>query len=264
MMAPTPDGITVEKSDAQICLFTLVIPLHNEEDSISILIPEIMRATRNVSEPFEILLVDDASTDNTLAAAKKAAQPYPCIKVISTPKQRGQTGCYLTALEISRGKYFLRMDGDLQDDPRDLPQFIRCMIEDADLIMGIRSFRISARFMRLVSMTFDLFAAIVFNSPLHTNTSSFLAIKTRFLLHLSLIHNDHRYLALIAMHRGAKTLREIVVANRPRRFGKSKYSDIKKVIFGIPEIIIFTLRMKTHFSSFYKKDNQRVPRQHRS
>lgn len=179
-MAPTPDGITVEKSDAQICLFTLVIPLHNEEDSISILIPEIMRATRNVSEPFEILLVDDASTDNTLAAAKKAAQPYPCIKVISTPKQRGQTGCYLTALEISRGKYFLRMDGDLQDDPRDLPQFIRCMIEDADLIMGIRSFRISARFMRLVSMTFDLFAAIVFNSPSTQIPVAFLQSKHGF------------------------------------------------------------------------------------
>ena len=251
-------GSTVEKNDAQNLLFSLVIPLHNEEDSIPILIPEIIEATRTLSEPFEVLLVNDASTDNTLAAATKAAEPYPYIKVLSNPVRRGQTGCYLTALRNLGGKYFLRMDGDLQDDPSDIPQFIKYMTEDADLIMGIRSFRKNATVMRLVSMTYDLFAAIAFNSPLHTNTSSFVAIKTQFLIHIPLVHKDHRYLPLIAMHRGATKLREIVVANRPRRFGKSKYTDIKKVLWGIPEVILFTLRLKTRFYTFPSNNNRPI------
>ena len=258
-MVTTGPNVAIEQHGPPILLYSLVIPLHNEEDSVPILISEIIEATRTLSEPFEVLLVNDASTDNTLAVATKAAEPHRYIRVLSHAKRRGQTGCYLTALRNSSGKYFLRMDGDLQDDPSDIPQFIKCMTENADLIMGIRSFRKNATVMRLVSMTFDLFTAITFNSPLHTNTSSFLAIKTQFLIDIPLLANDHRYLPLIAMYRGAKNLREIVVANRPRQFGKSKYTDIKKVLLGIPEVIFFTLRLKTRFYGIPNNDNRRIP-----
>ena len=146
-----------------------------------------------------------------------------------------------------RGEYFLRLDGDLQDNPADLHKFFPLIEKDVDLIMGLREIRRHRKLIRLASILYDFLVVILFDSPLHTNSSSFLAVKTKFLSGVDFKKNDHRYFPLIAMDRGASRIKELVVENRDRLYGQSKYKNFYKVLFGISEVTRFFIRLKMGF-----------------
>ena len=91
---------------------------------------------------------------------------------------------------------------------------------------------------------------MLYNSPLTMHSGSFIAFKSKFVKDIPFKKNDHRYLPLIAISRGASNIREIVVSHNERKYGNSNYSIFKKIILGIPELILFLVRMKF---GFYKK-----------
>lgn len=227
-----------------IMLITIVIPLHNEAESLPILIEELDQAIAAINHKVEVLMVNDASTDHTAQLLKEIESKFPYVKVITNKKRGRQTKCYQVAFAEARGKYIIRIDGDLQDDPNDLNKFIPYIEADADLIMGLRQLRQHKKMLRLATILFDAFVVLLLDSPLHTNTSSFLAIKSKFIKGIKFKKNDHRYLPLIAMRRGATKISEVIVVHRERKFGKSKYKNFRKILFGIQEVLRFSLRVK--------------------
>ena len=102
-----------------------------------------------------------------------------------------------------------------------------------DLVMGLRTIRRQNRILRIATMIYDVFVTVLFDSPLHTNSSSFIAFKAKYIKGIKLKHNDHRYLPLIAMNRGAFKLSEVIVINRERIHGHSKYGVYTKFLFSI-------------------------------
>jgi len=224
--------------------FSIVIPLHNESESLPILMGEIDEVLSSSNHIFEVIFVNDQSTDNTESLLEEIEKKYTYVKAISLEKRGGQTGCYQAAFALAKGNYIIRMDGDLQDDPKDLVKFIPLLEEGVDLVMGLRQVRSHRKLLRLAGLVYDALVIILFNSPLYTNTSSFIAIKSDFIQNIKFVKNDHRYLTLIAMRRGAKKLREVVVVNRTRKYGKSKYGAYKKIIFGLPEVLRLFWRVK--------------------
>jgi glycosyltransferase involved in cell wall biosynthesis len=225
-------------------LITIVIPLHNEEGSLPILIEELDEAVGRVDHEIEVLMVNDHSTDGTADLLRQYENRFPYLKAISLEKRGGQTGCYQAAFAQARGRYIVRMDGDLQDDPRDLAKFIPYIEADADLIMGLRQIRRHKRILRLATILYDALVVLLFDSPLHTNSSSFVAMKAKYVQGIRFKKNDHRYLPLIAMIRGAAKINEVVVVNRNRIYGQSKYRNFKKVLFGVQEVMRFFVRCK--------------------
>ena len=107
----------------------------------------------------------------------------------------------------------------------------------------------------MVSILFDALMVLMLDSPLHTNTSSFIAFKTEFVRGIKFKKNDHRYLPLIAINKGASKVREIVVSHRERKYGTTKYKNSHKIFFGIIETISFLIRLK---SGYYNSRRSRI------
>lgn len=223
-------------------IISIVIPFHNEEQNLKILIPSLFDVINELSIKFEILLVDDVSTDNSASIVESYERKFPQIKLLKLDKRGGQTGCYETAFAYASGDFIIRMDADLQDDPRDLPLFIEKIQNGSQLIMGLRECRKHLRILRIASGIYDLIILTLFNSPLHSNAGSFVAFKTSLVKNIPFHKNDHRYLPLIAMRRGAENISEVFVRHNERQFGKSKYNPFLKLILGIPEVFIFLWR----------------------
>lgn len=239
---------------------SIVIPCHNEEASLPILCKELEKvlscSLKNDKHGWEVLLVDDVSTDKTYEIMQSFQKKNPRFKPIHLEKRGGQTGAYRAAFAAAKGEYILRMDGDLQDDPQELPLFLEKMKKGYDLVVGIREARKHRTLLRFASQVFDAFAILVFDSPFHAASSSYVAFRAKYLKNLKLYKNDHRYLVCIALSRGVDKPGEVVTRHRARYGGKSKYGVFKKLFFGFPEFLLFILRAKFGCYKYPKQLNQ--------
>jgi hypothetical protein len=141
------------------------------------------------------------------------------------------------------------MDSDLQDRPEDLPKFEKAIEKDYDIIIAYRAIRKHNVMLIGLTLAFDIIVNLYFRTKLKSNSGSFIAFKAEYLKNLKLIENDHRYLPLIAMNRGAIKILTIDVDHQKRLYGKSKYSVYTKMAQGIPEVIRLIRRLK---SNYYK------------
>ena len=224
-------------------LISIVIPFHNEEQNLQMLLPALMDAITGIEADFEVFLVDDVSTDNSRDVAENFCNDKPAWQMLALPARGGQTGCYALAFEKAKGDYIIRMDADLQDDPRDLTAFFAKFENGADLVMGLRECKKQRRLLRISAILYDLLILILFNTPLHSNSGSYVAFKADLVKNIAWRKNDHRYLPLIAIRRGAKEVKEVIVRHNFRVSGVSKYSPLLKVITGIPEVLRFIVRL---------------------
>jgi len=224
---------------------SIVIPFHNEEESLKKLIPSLIETTHSLDKSFEIIFINDVSSDNSLEVVRQFKEKFDEIKILQLKKRGGQTGCYKKAFAEAKGDYIIRMDSDLQDDPRDLPKFIKRIEEGSELVMGLREARKHKKTLRFASLVYDMIILLLFNSPLHSNSGSYIAFKADLVKNIPWHKNDHRYIPLIAMRRGAKNIREVFVRHGERKWGESKYKPVKKLIFGIPEVFLFLFRYLT-------------------
>jgi glycosyltransferase involved in cell wall biosynthesis len=231
---------------------SIVIPVHNEQDNLPQLIQELKQALCASSVRTEVLLVDDASTDASREVIEREITGTPAFELLGLEERGGQTGCFQAGFAAARGEYIIRMDSDLQDDPADLAKFFDTICEHRpDLIMGLREMRRHRRLLRIVTTLYDTFIMVFFDSPLYTNSSSFVAFRAEFVKGTRFVKNDHRYLPLIAMRRGAANLRQVVVRHRARRHGQSKYRIYRKVLFGFFEVLGFLARLRL---GYYAKE----------
>ena len=136
------------------------------------------------------------------------------------------------------------MDADLQDDPRDLGKFLEKIDDGADLVMGLRECRSHARIMRLAGGLYDLMILALFDSPFHSSSASFVAFRSDLVRDIPFRNNDHRYLPLVALRRGAENVSEILVRHNPRQWGVSKYRPFKKLVLGVPQTLLFLVRYR--------------------
>lgn len=232
---------------------SVVIPFHNEAESLEELIPAIISVTRSLSKLFEIILVDDVSTDGSLDVARRFCERYEEVRLIQLTTRGGQTGCFRRAFEEAMGEHVIRMDADLQDDPQDLAKFVEKIDQGAEVVMGLRECRKHSRMLRFASGIYDLMVLLLFDSPFHANSGSYVAFKTEFVRNIPFRTNDHRYLPLIAIRRGAKNLSEVIVRHHDRAYGRSKYRPLKKLLLGIPEVLRFLFRLQSGVYDVAKK-----------
>lgn len=228
--------------------FSIVIPAFNEAESLNILIPEISSIIKNINELiFELVLVDDASNDDSRLVIENFSKKHEFIKPIFLDNRSGQTGCFQAGFSVASGSYIIRMDSDLQDSPSDLPKFINAFIDGADMVMGVRECRRHKKIFRLLSYVYDFLVVLLFNSPLHANSGSFVGFRSDLVKNINFKKGDHRYLPLIALRRGAVNIREVFVRHGSRQYGESKYNPLKKLFFGFFEVWRLFFRLATGY-----------------
>jgi glycosyltransferase involved in cell wall biosynthesis len=224
---------------------SVVIPFLNEEGNVSALMESIDTALKAAKRPFEVIAVDDGSTDNTFAELKKAFQKYDHLRVIRLRRNFGQTAALSAGIAHSKGTVIVTMDGDRQNDPADIPRMIDKLDEGFDIVSGWRKDRKEPLFSRrLPSRMANSLISRISRIKLHDYGCTLKVYRANVLSQVSLYGDVHRFIPALASSMGVKVA-EMEVKHFPRVSGKSKYgfSRTYKVVLDL-----LTLKFMLSFS----------------
>ncbi len=201
---------------------SVVVPLLNEQDNIGPLYEQITQTLAG-EHSHEVLFVDDGSTDNSLAVLKGLLGSDDKVRIIRFRRNFGQTAALSAGFAHARGKIIVAMDGDLQNDPADIPKMIAKLDEGFDVVSGWRKKRHDSALTRLLpSKVANWLISRITGVKLHDYGCTLKAYRTEALAQTELYGEMHRFIPAIASWSGAK-IAEIVVNHRPRTAGVAKY-----------------------------------------
>jgi glycosyltransferase involved in cell wall biosynthesis len=202
---------------------SIVIPLYNEEQNVELLHAELARVLGSMGVAFEILIVDDGSTDATFAALRRIQAADARLRVIRFTKNFGQTAAFAAGFSSARGRFVVTFDGDLQNDPADIPRLLD-LAQTHDVVCGWRKDRQDDFLTRHVpSVVANRLIGLVSGVYVHDVGCSLKVFRAEVVKPLKLRPGMHRYLPALASQLGQGRVTEVVVNHRPRRFGSSKY-----------------------------------------
>ena len=202
---------------------SIVVPIYNEAESILYLLDAISNSVEQTSLTYEIICVDDGSSDGSTAVLKKATENHSSLKAIILRRNYGQTPAMAAGFTEARGKVIITLDGDLQNDPADIPVLLAKLEEGYDLVSGWRKNRQDDAITRLLpSKIANWLIGRITGVKLHDYGCSLKAYRGELINDMNLYGELHRFLPALAYIEGAK-ITEIPVNHHARRFGKSKY-----------------------------------------
>ena len=214
---------------------SIVVPLYNEEESVLPLYDAIIQAVKPLDLAFEILFVDDGSRDNTFFTARQLAENNRRLRVIKFRKNYGQTPAMVAGIENARGNIIITMDGDLQNDPSDIPHFISKIHEGYDVVVGWRHKRQDDLLTRKIpSRIANWIIGKITGVPIKDNGCSLKAYRASIIKNIPLYSEMHRFIPAMASLAGSR-ISEIKVKHHARKYGVSKYglSRIYKVLVDL-------------------------------
>jgi glycosyltransferase involved in cell wall biosynthesis len=214
---------------------SVVVPLYNEEESVPLLYDSIRSVLDNLPVDGEIVFVDDGSGDSTFSTAAEIAKEDPRLRVVKFRRNYGQTPAMAAGIDLARGRTIVTMDGDLQNDPRDIPKFLEKIDEGFDIVVGWRYERQDKLVSRKIpSKIANWLIAKVTGVPIKDNGCSLKAYRADVIKHVPLYSEMHRFIPAMASIAGSR-IAEIKVRHHARKFGESKYglSRVYKVILDL-------------------------------
>jgi len=202
---------------------SVVVPVYNEEESLPQLVEQLLAAMRPISEPFELVLVNDGSIDRSADVLTRLSSEVPELVCVLLRKNYGQTAAMAAGFDLSRGEIIVSLDGDLQNDPADIPLLVSKLREGFDLVSGWRYQRQDAALQRkLPSRIANRLIGLVTGVRLHDYGCSLKAYRREVLSDMRLYGELHRFLPVLANIEGAR-ITEVKVNHRARQYGNSKY-----------------------------------------
>ena len=202
---------------------SVVIPLRDEEENVVPLHDELTGVLDQLAVSYEVILVDDGSTDATFDKLATVQAQDTRVKVIRFTRNFGQTAAFAAGFAEARGQFIVTLDGDLQNDPRDIPEML-ALAHRKDIVSGWRRKRKDNFFTRyLPSAIANWLLGVVTGVRLHDNGCSLKVYRATVIKPLRLRTGMHRYLPAVASQLGGRVA-EVEVHHRPRRHGRSKYN----------------------------------------
>ena len=202
---------------------SVVVPLYNEEESLPHLLEQLLQALRPSDERFELVLVNDGSSDRTAEVLEQLSREVPELVAVLLRKNYGQTAAMAAGFDVAQGAVIVSLDGDLQNDPADIPMLLAKLREGYDLVSGWRHQRQDAALQRkLPSRIANRLIGRVTGVKLHDYGCSLKAYRREVLADMRLYGELHRFLPALAFIEGAR-ITEVKVNHRARQYGSSKY-----------------------------------------
>ena len=226
-------------------LITFVLPVYDERENLVELhrqIHEVM--ARRPEDDFELLFVDDGSTDGSIEVLNELAENDPCVRVIQFRRNFGKAAAYSAGFSHARGEITITMDTDLQDDPAEIPLFIDGIDKGYDMVIGWKHEGKGPMGKSLPSKLFNRVVRRITGIPLHDFNCPFKAYRSQVLREIDVYGELHRYIPVLARARGF-SMTEVKIQNLPRRYGKSKYG-LERYLRGMLDLI--TISFITRFA----------------
>ena len=224
---------------------SVVVPLYNEEESLAELVQWIDRVAGGNNLSYEIVMIDDGSSDNSWNEVERLKEHYPAIKGIRFARNYGKSAALYCGFAEAEGEVVFTMDADLQDSPDEIPEMRRMILEDGyDLVSGWKKKRYDPAGKRLPSKFFNQTARIVSGIKLHDFNCGLKAYRRRVIKSIEVYGEMHRYIPILAKHAGYKNIGEKIVHHRERKYGVSKFG-MERMVKGYLDLI--TVSFMSHF-----------------
>lgn len=224
---------------------SVVVPLYNEQESLSELTSWIDRVAIENNLSYEIIMVDDGSTDDSWDMVEQLKKQFPAIKGIRFARNYGKSAALYCGFEAAEGEVVFTMDADLQDSPDEIPEMRRMILEEGyDLVSGWKKKRYDPAGKRLPSKFFNMTARIVSGIKLHDFNCGLKAYRRRVIKSIEVYGEMHRYIPILAKHAGFKRIGEKVVQHQERKYGVSKFG-MERMVKGYLDLI--TVSFMSHF-----------------
>jgi dolichol-phosphate mannosyltransferase len=203
-------------------VISVVVPVHDEERSIALLYDELRAALEPLEREWEAVYVDDGSTDGTFAALTRLHAEMPNVRVVRLRRNFGKSAALAAGFAQARGEVVVTIDGDLQDDPQEIPKLLAKLEEGFDLVSGWKARRRDSAAKVFLSRGFNAMTGWLTGVRLHDVNCGLKAYRAEVLRGLRIYGELHRFIPVLAHHRGFR-IAELPVNHRPREHGRSRY-----------------------------------------
>lgn len=206
---------------------SVIVPIYNEREALHLLVPQLISVLKDTGRDFEIIAVNDGSSDGSAEVLAELADAAPCLKIINFARNFGQTAALMAGFDHSRGAIVIPIDADLQNDPTDIPRLLVKLDEGFDVVSGWRRSRHDAAIRRnFLSRCANWGISRLSGVRLHDFGCSLKAYRRSVIGRVKLYGEMHRFIPIYASWYGAR-ITEIEVTHHPRRFGRSNYGLIR-------------------------------------
>lgn len=224
---------------------SVIIPVYNEEKNIPILYNKLIGVLNRLNKAYEIIFVDDGSTDKSCETICSLCKKDSRVKVVQLRKNFGQTAALDAGIKNSAGDYIITMDADLQNDPEDIAPLLEKLKEGYDVVSGWRYERKDPILKRLFSFFANFLRRHLLNDKIHDSGCTLKVYKRECLMDLDMYGEMHRYITGVLSISGYK-IGELKVKHHPRKFGKTKYG-YKRILKGFLDLF-FIAFLTRYFS----------------
>ncbi len=233
-------------------IYSIVIPLKNEEENIRDLIEEIVPVMKALTSPWELICVDDGSTDRTLFHLKELQKEHPNLHILAFEKNYGQSSAFDAGFKAAKGQFVITMDGDRQNDPKDIPSLI-ALAEQADLVTGHRVNRKDPFSKKIISRCANFIRSRFCRDEVPDTGCSLKLYRRECLDKIKLYQGMHRFLPALFKIEGFK-IAVVPVNHRERVKGKTKYNFFNRSFNTVADMLAVRWMSNRHLSYKIKKE----------
>lgn len=217
-------------------MYSVVIPLKNEEENVELLLQEVSSVMEGLKEPWELICIDDGSSDGTAERLEEQRRRLPQLRVLKFKRNFGQSTALAAGFAAASCPIVITLDGDLQNDPADIPQLLE-ELQDYDLVVGWRSKRRDPWQKRAISRLSNAVRSRLCSDGVHDTGCSLKVYRLEALKQIKLYHGMHRFLPALFLIEGFR-VKEVPVNHRARSRGKTKYHFFNRLVGPIVDMLV--------------------------
>jgi len=214
---------------------TVVVPLYNEEESLPILTPRLIDVLNGLREPYELIFVDDGSTDESPDILKKMRARYSYLRILRLKENRGLSTALLAGMREARGEIIVTLDSDLQNDPADIPKLISYLGE-YDMATGWRQKREDPWLKKISSKIANAVRNRLSGETIKDSACTLRVFKKECIQNIPVFNGMHRFLSTLVKTEGYRII-EVPVFHHARKFGKSKYNIRNRMVRSFVDLL---------------------------
>lgn len=216
-------------------VYSVVVPLKNEEENVVDLINELEPVMNGLNKSWELICVEDGSTDQTLPILKKLTLKKPYLKIISFKRNYGQSSAFDAGFKAAQGEFVITLDGDRQNDPRDIPKLVS-LVQDADLVCGQRVKRQDTIVKKVTSRLANFVRSRLCKDGVKDTGCSLKIYRTECLREIKMFQGMHRFLPALFLIEGFR-IKEVPVNHRQRTKGVTKYNFFNRSFNTVADML---------------------------